>query len=133
MKENEMSNQEAAAGPATTIPKGWYPEGDHRRWWTGVQWADDWEVSPDYNGHLRRIHGAESWAKYTQEESRRLDAVLNPVSVQPVYVAGGNDRYLRMASGHSMLLWFVISGFTAGLGLIPMIYFTFSPRHYWHV
>ena len=36
-------------------------------------------------------------------------------------------------TGHSFLLWLGISIVTAGLGLIVMLYFTFSSNHYWHL
>ena len=46
----------------------------------------------------------------------------------------GNDfQYVRAQKGHSLLLWLFLSLVTSGVGLIWVLYYTFSPNHYWHL
>lgn len=44
-----------------------------------------------------------------------------------------NFQYVRQQKGHSLVLWIILSIVTAGLGLIFVLYYTFSPNHFWHL
>lgn len=43
---------------------------------------------------------------------------------------GGGPNYVRQQKGHSIIIWLILS--CMGIGIPFLIYYTFSPNHYWH-
>ena len=39
-------------------------------------------------------------------------------------------NYVRVQKGHSLIFWLIASFF--GIGIPFLIYYTFSPNHFWH-
>lgn len=40
-------------------------------------------------------------------------------------------HYVRQQKGHSIILWLILS--CAVVGIPFLIYYTFSPNHFWHL
>ena len=39
-------------------------------------------------------------------------------------------QYVRVQKGHSLIFWLLLS--FCGIGIPFLIYYTFSPNHFWH-
>jgi hypothetical protein len=67
---------------------------------------------------------------YYQQQFQQPHHSMGPMTSSQLNV-NREVIYNRQQTPHSVTAWIVITFFTAGLGLIWVVYYSMSPNHYW--
>lgn len=98
-------------------PAGWYPEpgNGNLRWWDGQAWGP----------YAPQQQAAQPHPQPYVPAVVPLEQVVHPTR----YANKMPVSYVRPQQGHSLTGWLIASLF--GVGIPFLLYYSFSPNHYW--